>query len=157
MSEIHIIQLLFAIHKYNSYQHKLRQSKADASKSTFTTNPKDRSKASITTQQLNNDQNKNSLNPKNVAIKEQKESIDELTESVYSQETETTKDEDFLSMIANKLLDIINSNISPNSTDHDVIIDSILMLWGKCKEVFQKSQTGSEETYRWVIFFEITI
>jgi hypothetical protein len=38
--------------------------------------------------------------------------------------------------------------------DLDVIVDITLLLWRKCKDVFQKYQTGSEDNYRWVTKLE---
>lgn len=107
---------------------------------TFMTNHKSRQKQNQLTQR--SDQQKS---------KATKESIsDFMTESVYSESDPTAKDEDLLVLIAHKLLMIMDSSTCADANDHDVIIDSILILWGKCKDVFGKVQTGSEETFRWV-------
>ena len=34
--------------------------------------------------------------------------------------------------------------------DNDIVVDSALFLWSKCKSVFQKYQTGSTETARYL-------
>lgn len=86
--------------------------------------------------------------PKNPENKN--ETLSDVNESVNSQETEPQKDEDYLSNIAYKILNIIESGMAPDQTDRDVILDTIIFLWKKCRDVFQKVQTGSEENFRWV-------
>lgn len=132
--------MLSVVDRYFMYLRKVKQQKENASKLTFMTNQKSRQKPNQMTQR--SDQQK---------PKATKESIsDFMTESVYSENEPTAKDEDLLVFIAHKLLMIMDSNTRADATDHDVIIDCILILWGKCKDVFGKVQTGSEETFRWV-------
>jgi len=38
--------------------------------------------------------------------------------------------------------------------DLDVIVDVTLLLWRKCKDIFQKYQTGSEDNFKWVTKLE---
>lgn len=64
------------------------------------------------------------------------------------------KDEDLLANIANKLMQVINLNIKSEKLDLDVMIDTTLLLWKRCKEVFQKYQTGAQDNYRWVTKLE---
>jgi len=40
--------------------------------------------------------------------------------------------------------------LKPDKTDLDVVVDTTLLLWRKCKEAFQKHQTGAQDNYRWV-------
>ena len=47
-----------------------------------------------------------------------------------------------------------NNFFQPSQMDLDVIVDITLLLWRKCKDVFQKYQTGSEDNYRWVTKLE---
>ncbi len=126
------------------YLRKIKQQKEiAASKVTFNANLKVRQKPNQPTQK---NEQKAKVGVKN-GQKDYPEDV--MTESVYSV-NEMVKDEDLLSLIANKLLMIIESNTRPDKTDHDVIIDSILILWGKCKDIFAKVQTGSDETFKWV-------
>ena len=67
---------------------------------------------------------------------------------------EDQKDEDLLLNVANRLQAIMDSKIPPEATDLDIIVDTTLLLWRKCKDIFQKFQTGSEENYRWVFKLE---
>ena len=59
-----------------------------------------------------------------------------------------------LASIANKLMHVINLNTKSEKLDLDIMVDTTLLLWKKCKEVFQKHQTGSQDNYRWVTKLE---
>lgn len=67
---------------------------------------------------------------------------------------EDHKEEDLLLNIATKVMDIMETKIATQRAELDVIVDSTLILWRKCKEVFSKHQTGSDENYRWVLKLE---
>lgn len=67
---------------------------------------------------------------------------------------ESFKEEDLLASIAHKLMHVINLDIKDEKLDLDVMIDVTLLLWKKCKEVFQKHQTGTQDNYRWVAKLE---
>ncbi len=45
---------------------------------------------------------------------------------------------------------IMDSETKPENVDLDIIVDTTLLLWRRCKEIFQKHQTGNEENYKWV-------
>jgi predicted metal-dependent HD superfamily phosphohydrolase len=64
------------------------------------------------------------------------------------------REEDLLANIANKLMQVISLKIKTEKIDLDIMIDTTLMLWKKCKEVFQKFQTGAQDNYRWVTKLE---
>ncbi len=63
---------------------------------------------------------------------------------------ESIREEDLLANVANKLMQVINLNKKTEKLDLDIMIDTTLMLWKKCKDVFQRYQTGSQDNYRWV-------
>jgi hypothetical protein len=63
---------------------------------------------------------------------------------------DVSKEEDYLANIAHKLLHTINFNSNVAQADFDIMIDTTLMLWKKCKETFEKYQTGSHDNYLWV-------
>jgi hypothetical protein len=63
---------------------------------------------------------------------------------------EASKEEDYLANIAHKLLHVINLNAKAVQFDFDIMIDTTLMLWKKCKETFEKYQTGSQDNHQWV-------
>ena len=63
---------------------------------------------------------------------------------------EMTKEEDLLANIAHKLMHVITTNVKSDKLDLDIMIDITLLLWKKCKEVFQKYQTGSQDNYIWL-------
>ena len=46
------------------------------------------------------------------------------------------------------------TKLKPEKTDLDVVVDVTLLLWKKCKDIFQKYQTGSQDNYRWVTKLE---
>jgi len=133
--------LLTSIDKYILFSSK-RTQKSDAVKAANTNNQKlgqIKNNANIKTKQQVS---------KTVAINE-KENLTDFT--AESQETESTKEEDLLTNVAFRLQIIMNATIDKTTSDLDLIIDTILLLWRKCKTAFEKYQTGSEENFRWVL------
>lgn len=132
ISDVQTIQLLILIDRFTAqYWRKLKGK--EKTKNTIATNAKTDAKSKT----FQKNENKN-------------EALSDVNESVHSQETEPVKDEDYLTNIAYKILDIMESGLPPAQTDRDVIFDTILFLWKRCRDVFQKVQTGSEENFRWV-------
>lgn len=66
-----------------------------------------------------------------------------------SQQQESMKEEDYMLNIASKLIQIIVDS-SQDQLDLDVMVDVTLILWKKCKDLFQKYQTGAHDNYKWV-------
>ena len=89
----------------------------------------------------------NQLNSKTVSINEKGSFVD----LADLQETDLAKEEDLLANVAFRLQIIIKTTTGTTTTDLDFIIDTILLLWRKCRVVFEKCQTGSEENFRWVL------
>lgn len=86
------------------------------------------------------------------SAKSNDEKADEPAESIFSgsAQVDPSKEEDILTNIAHQLLQIIESEIPPDEFDMDVVTDITLLLWRKCKEVFQRYQTGAQDNYKWI-------
>ena len=132
--------MLNAIDKYFVFSLKKSQ-KPDAGKAANVSNQK--------AAQAKNNSNSNAkqLNSKAVTINEKDNFID-VTDA---HETEAAREEDLLANIAFCLQKIMETHTETTNTDFDLIIDTILLLWRKCRAAFEKWQTGSEENFRWVV------
>ncbi|XP_067928992.1 cilia- and flagella-associated protein 54-like [Watersipora subatra] len=49
-----------------------------------------------------------------------------------------------------KVLHSFTTSLAVESVDVDMVVDATLYLWGKCKGIFQKHQTGSLENWRYI-------
>jgi len=70
--------------------------------------------------------------------------------SLLDETMKDVKEEDLLLNISYRLMAIMDAETRPEAVDLDVIVDTTLLLWRRCKDVFQKHQTGNEENYKWV-------
>ena len=53
-----------------------------------------------------------------------------------------SKEEDLLTNIALKLMEVIKTNVKSDKLDLDIMTDITMLLWKKCKDVLQNYQNG---------------
>ncbi|RNA15266.1 cilia- and flagella-associated 54, partial [Brachionus plicatilis] len=175
-SDLLIIYLLQGADKYHTHLRKLRQIKNEQLKATLVA-AKEKSKKDAKNEDFNgknsnvgveekSQESKGKKSRSNLKTQSQQNLKVDFAENSKDNETndqdiasspggaELYKEEDMLFNIAYKLILIIDSNIHPEETDYDVAVDITLLLWKKCKEIFQKYQTGSHDNYRWVTKLE---
>ncbi|CAF0930684.1 unnamed protein product [Brachionus calyciflorus] len=175
-SDLFIIYLLQAADKYHGHLRKLRHIKNEQLKATLAAVTKEKSKKDNKIEEEPNkiktsetakiDENKikkskssmknsTQLNTKVDFAENIKENDNLETDGISSPGgAETAKEEDILFNIASKLIQLVDENISSENTDYDIVVDITLLLWKKCKDIFQKYQTGSHDNYRWVTKLE---
>ncbi|CAH1784493.1 unnamed protein product [Owenia fusiformis] len=57
---------------------------------------------------------------------------------------------DDLILLGETLVSVTTGSFSPDEMDMDIMVDAALFLWNKCKAVFQKYQTGSAESAKYL-------